>query len=571
MIFRVSGGLGLAALLSSCAAVPPEAESALASFATASHCTAFTIGAAEGAPVDGLVITASSWQQAGAQVPSREGVALPAHCLVEGYFAEREGTIAGPYRIAFRMRLPADWNGRFFFQGGGGTNGVVGDATGPNGAGNTLALVRGYAVIAQDSGHDNTLNFLADHGGQMVFGHDPQARRDYIFSSLKPVYDLGRHLQRAFYGRDSDTEIFWGCSKGGQEGVAFAQRYPEAFDGIVAMAPAISLPRASLAETWDTQALARIFTATGEVPSVDGMRRLFSPEQYGLVSQAVLEACDGLDGREDGVVAALGMCTTARVEPQLRARMCETGDDCLSGAQVNALLTIMGGPQDSVGNPLYAPWPWDAGIGSPGWAVWKTGLVDGPPAINVALAGQALPAIFSTPPTALPFDPERALEWQLAFDFDEDAPTIYAAAPPFSTSSWEDFNERSPDLAAFSANGGRLIVPHGTSDPVFSVLDSTAWWDEVNAASGGNAADFTRVFPVPGMAHCGGGPATDRFDSLTALEEWVLQDDAPDAIMATAGDDTPFPGREMPLCPYPQIALPAREGQYRCGELGALP
>ena len=225
----------------------------------------------------------------------------------------------------------------------------------------------------------------------------------------------------------------------------------------------------------------------------------------------------------------------------------------------------MDGPHNSAGDQLYSQWAWDSGIGTSGWAAWKTGLVSGPPSLNILLGGGSLAAVFTTPPTPLVTDPAQLLAWQLGFDFDTDAQSIYAVKAPFMTSAWQDIGMRSTDLAAFRNHGGRMIVPHGTSDPVFSVLDTVAWWNDVDAANAGTAAEFVRVFPVPGMNHCGGGPATDRFNSLAAIEEWVLRDRAPDTIPAQAGEGTPWPGREMPLCPYPQFALTAADGTSRCG------
>lgn len=559
----------LAVLLTSCAANPitPSVGEPLGSF-TAERCAALATGAGARAPVEGLVVTSAQWHPAGLALDQRgqKTAPLPAHCEINGYYGEHPGTIGGPYRTGFRMRLPQDWNKRFFFEGGGGSNGVVRDATGFNGSGNPTALERGYAVIAQDSGHDNDRNNVADHGGQLVFGFDPQARANYGHASLKPTYDLGRDFIRLAYRVDPETNIFWGCSKGGQEGMAFAQRYPEAFDGIVAMAPGMSLPRAALAEAWDTQAFARIITARGETPSMEGLKSLFSPRQFSLVSQAALAACDTLDGAQDGLIGAVGQCTTARVEPELRKRQCSAagGGDCLSGAQIGALVTVMDGAHDSTGAQLYAPFAWDSGIGAPGWAAWKVGGQGGPPSLNVLLGGGSLAAVFTTPPTALPTDPAGLLAWQLAFDFDRDARRIYAVAPPYKTSAWQDVGMRSNDLSAFRAHGGKLIVPHGVSDPVFSVLDTIGWWKEVDRRMRGHAADFVRVFPVPGMNHCGGGPATDRFDSLSALEAWVTHGKAPAEIPATAGPDTPWPGRKTPLCPYPEIAMRDESGSYTC-------
>ncbi|MWV28190.1 tannase/feruloyl esterase family alpha/beta hydrolase [Erythrobacter sp. GH3-10] len=560
----------LAALLASCTGMgsTPPASAGADATAFSDRCAALGAQLMSQAPVRDLVIQTSAWQEN--LVLEGEGsdvqAPLPAHCLVEGYYGEHEGQIGGSYRTAFRMRLPLDWNGRFLFEGGGGSNGVIREATGINGPGNTTALDRGYAVIAQDSGHDNDRNNVPSHGGVMAFGHDPQARADYGHSSLKPTYDLGQHIVSTLYGRDSETNLFWGCSKGGQEGMAFAQRYPDAFDGIVAVAPGMALPRAAVAQAWDTQALAGVLTARGEKPSVEGLRTLFSDQQFALVSDATLEACDAIDGAQDGIVAAIGQCTTARVEPELRARQCtaQGASDCLESAQVDAILKIMDGPRDADGKALYSDWAWDGGVGATGWQVWKTGLVNGPPSLNVVLGGNALASAFTTPPTPIAPDPEQLLAWQLAFDFDKDAPAIYAVQAPYKTSAWQDVGMRSTDLSAFRANGGKLIVPHGSSDPVFSVLDTINWWNEVNTKTGGDAASFARVFPVPGMNHCRGGPSTDQFDSLSALESWVIDGKAPTSISATASDETPWPGREMPLCPYPQIPLANGADGYRC-------
>ena len=264
------------------------------------------------------------------------------------------------------------------------------------------------------------------------------------------------------------------------------------------------------------------------------------------------------------MIGAVGQCTTARVEPELRKRQCTSGGpDCLEPAQVDALIRAVGGPRDSQGTQLYAPFTWDRGIGAPGWLIWKLGA--GPvPALNVVLGSGSLAAVFTSPPTDLSGDPAALLAWQLRFNFDADTHKIYAITPPYTTSAWQDVGMRSTDLSAFRAHGGKLIVPHGVSDPVFSIMDTIDWWKAVNEGTGGKAADFARVFPVPGMNHCGGGPATDSFDSLGALEDWVLHDQAPDHIDAVAGPDTPWPGRKMPLCPYPEIARTDGHGGYSC-------
>ncbi len=176
------------------------------------------------------------------------------------------------------------------------------------------------------------------------------------------------------------------------------------------------------------------------------------------------------------------------------------------------------------------------------------------------LGGPSLASLFTTPPTAVPSDPRALLRYAMDFDMDRDAPRIFARTGAFTESSWDLIGAKRTDLSAFRSRGGKLIVPHGVSDPVFSINDTMRWWDEVNAASGGRAAEFVRVYPVPGMPHCGGGAATDQYDCLTAVVDWVERGTVPDRILARAGGAAPWPGRTRPLCAYPLVARYAGSG-----------
>ena len=262
-------------------------------------------------------------------------------------------------------------------------------------------------------------------------------------------------------------------------------------------------------------------------------------------------------GVKDGIVGAFTQCTAAKVLPAIESRICEGAKSsaCLSREQVTALERIYAGPRDSSGRALYSDWQWDAGISGFGWRIWKLGSADGKvPALNVALGGASLAAIFTTPPTAVANDLGAALEFQLNFGLDRDAAKIYAADTTFVHSAWDDISARSSDLHAFRAHRGKLIVPHGVSDPVFSINDTLAWYHEVDQSNHGHADQFVRVFPVPGMGHCSGGPATDGYDAFAALAKWVEQGQAPDRILASAGPGSPWPGRTRPLCAYPKTA-----------------
>ena len=358
--------------------------------------------------------------------------------------------------------------------------------------------------------------------------------------------------------------------------MAIAQRYGSRFDGIAAGAPGMSLPRAAVAEAWDTQAFARLLPRhAGRQPSIADLAGAFTEAAFNLVRESVLAACDALDGLADGMVADVARCTTRRVLPQLDQRQCKRGAStgCLATARVDALLRVMGGPRDSRGKPLYAEWPWDAGLAGMGWRIWKIGAPGAqPPALNVVLGSASLASVFTTPPTPLPADPQSLLQYQLGFDFDRDAPAIYARGGDFRHSAWDDISARSPDLDGLRAHGGKLLVWHGVADPVFSVRDTIGWWDEVHARYRGAEGGFVRLFPVPGLNHCGGGPATGEFDVLAALVRWVEQGEAPAQLQAQAGQGTPWPGRTRPLCAWPASARytgkgdPELAGSFECRE-----
>jgi hypothetical protein len=510
----------------------------------------------------------SHWISKGSDVKNAFGIPVksPAHCEVVCVMNERPGIDGQHYAVRFHLRMPQQWNQRFFFQGGGGTNGNLGDALGATGIGsNVTALEQGYAVVSQDSGHDNAVNTVDTYGGTCAFGFDPQARANYGGLSLKPVAEAAKTAIYVFYGSKPKKSYFYGCSKGGQEGMMFAQRYPEEFDGIVAAAPGFSLPRAAVAEMWDLQAFAGIASDKIADPGdPERLRESFSDSELNLVHDAIIEACDADDGLRDGITANFEACTWAHVEPSLNARTCSSTDQspCLKPKQIAALARVFAGAHDSKGTQLYSDWPLDAGLGSTDWRLWKLGTADGSvPCLNLVLGAVSMASIFTTPPTPLISPPEPTsaslrvkFQYALQFDFDKDAKKIYATNQDFSRSAWQDIGARSPDLSAFRERGGKLIVPHGVSDPAFSINDTLAWYREVDEMNHGKASDFVRVFPVPGMSHCSCGPATDEFDAFTALVNWVEKGEAPDSIPARAGDQSPWPGRTRPLCPYPKIA-----------------
>jgi Tannase and feruloyl esterase len=342
--------------------------------------------------------------------------ALPEHCEVQGKINERTGANGQQYAIKFHLRLPTAWNGRFFFEGGGGSNGNLGNALGNlQGQQRTNALVLGYAVVSQDSGHDNQTNNDPNRNGTVTFGFDPQARLDFGYNSYDQVTQLAKALIARHYGRVPERSYYVGCSEGGREAMMMSQRFPSYFDGILACAPGFNLPKAALfGHAWDAQALAEVAKAQGVYDRFGQpfLNKTFTDEDLDLAAQAVLSACDGLDGLEDGIIDNLQACTPIVVSPKLNTIACKGPKrvTCLSTGQITALQKIFAGPKNSKSEMLYADWAWDRGIGgkigeafNQGWRIWKMGAYDSGTnsAIIAGLGAAAVSAVFTTPPTTI--------------------------------------------------------------------------------------------------------------------------------------------------------------------------
>src|SRR5579871_840912 len=530
-------------------------------------CAALTALDAKRLPNQTTVITTARLNAASAAQGNTP--ALPEHCEAIGKMNERMGANGQMYAIKFHLRLPSTWNGRFFFEGGGGSNGNLGTAYGNlQGQQRTNALTLGYAVVSQDSGHDNAVNNDPNRNGTQTFGFDPQARLDFGYNSYDQVTQVAKALIAGYYGRPPERSYYVGCSEGGREGMMMSQRFPSYFDGILACSPGFKLPKAAVfGEVWDTQAYANLAKSVGIYDRFGQplLNKTFTNEDMDLAAQVILEACDGLDGLEDGIIDNFPACTSAVVGPKFTAITCKGPklNTCLSAGQVAALEKVFNGAKNSKGEMLYADWAWDRGIGgklgdnyNQGWRAWKLGAYDAPQntGINVTLGAGAVSAVFTTPPTPLAMSGGAPMAFMLGLDLDRDAARLYAESGVYTKSAWDFMMASSTDLSGFQNHGGELVIVHGVSDPIFSIKDTINWWNEVNQAYHGTASDFVRVLAVPGMNHCAGGPATDQFDAFTALVNWVEKKTAPEQIVATAGRNSPWPGRTRPLCAYPKQA-----------------
>ena len=550
-------------------------------------CSALSMLTSKDLPNPTAAVTSAKYNAASpAQANSGRGgngatPALPEHCEVIGKMDERTGANGQKYAIRFHLRLPTEWNGKLFYQAGGGGEGNLGSAIGTlPGQPGEVALPLGYAVVSQDSGHDNMSNNDPQMNGVMTFGFDPQARTDYGYRSYDQVTQAAKAIAKAYYGRMPEKSYFVGCSSGGREALMMAQRYPGDYDGILSCSGAFEMPRALVAGIWDAQALAAAAKDAGTLDpnGQPFINRAFSDDDADLIAQAVLSACDELDGLKDGMVQNFKACTTALVHPKLVAATCHGAKDasCVSAAQVTAIEKIMAGPKNSKGEALYSDWPWDAGIGgktadgkiNKEWRDVKLGRYADTKnsGLYAGLGTGLVSALFMTPPVALPVDGSKYLDFALKFNFDTDAPKIYAKGGEFKEAAMDYMMPNSSDLSAFKKHGSKLLIITGVSDPDFSFNNIARWWEQVNKHDRGKGTEFVRLFAVPGMNHVTGGPSTDRYHAFGTLVSWVEKGEAPERIEATAPNDTPWPNRTRPLCVYPLQARYSGTGSIESAE-----
>ncbi|MCD7060356.1 tannase/feruloyl esterase family alpha/beta hydrolase [Pelagibacterium xiamenense] len=501
--------------------------------------------AADSFAIDGLVVETAEHVEPGEDAPI-------SHCRIVGQIDQREGIDGMAYAIGFELRLPDDWNGDFVHQFNGGNDGAIVPALGelPDG---TTALSQGYAVVSSNAGHRGDAHPEAGLAGGARFGFDPEARSDYGYSAVAKLNPVATAMVEAYYGGDIAHTYGVGRSNGGRHAMVAAARMPEAFDGLLVGYPGFNLPKAAIQHAWDVQAFKSIS---------DDIRTAYSQDDLDIVASAVLAACDNLDGLEDGIIADTDACQATF---DIGTVQCAEGqnDQCLSPAQVEALRTIHAGPTNSAGEQLYSEWAWDRGIASPNWRFWKLESTV-PPWENmpiIAVMGSAsLAQIFSTPPTEIEGSPAALENFLLEYDFDTDAEAIYATTEDFPESAMDFMTPPGaddPELAAYRDAGGKMIIYHGVSDPVFSVLDTTAWYEALDANNNGRAGDFVKFYRVPGMGHGHGGTATDSFDAFSALTAWVEDGTAPGPLAAsTTPDNALMPelaDATRKLCPYPAV------------------
>jgi len=496
----------------------------------------------------GLVVTEAKIVPAGPVGPPPDeapapapGTMLPEHCLFRGKLNPRTGPHGEVFGIGIEMRLPTRWNGRFAFEGGGGLDGIQRPSYGSVwGTIRPPALARGFAVVATDGGHRSP-NMSDAH-----FGLDQQARIDYAYNAVDKTTLVAKALIAKFYGRAPQHSYFVGCSNGGRQALIVAQRMPLEFDGVVSGDPSLRLAWTNVDQAWNEIVLAKVAPKDPQGQPI--VSQALSAADLQLVSETIVKQCDAQDGLADGIINDYPAC---HFDPAVLTCKGRKTASCLAPKQVTALKDLMAGPHDSRGHALYAAFPYDRGISDPAFQHMHFGT--SPTAVNNsadALLGFGSMKYYTMTPPDPQFDP-------MHFDFDRDTPRM------LETSKLNDAD--AAYLQSFASHG-KLILYHGMSDQGLSPLDTAAWYDRLQSTTGGHTQDWARLFLVPGMTHCAGGPATDEFDMLTTIQSWVEEGHAPDRIIARGKS---FPGVTRPLCPYPQIARytggdPKSEKSFSC-------
>jgi hypothetical protein len=449
--------------------------------------------------------------------------------------------------IAIEIWMPLEgWDGRLLGVGNGGFAGNIG-YTELGGA-----VSRGDAAVATDTGHKAL--FI---DATWALGH-PEKVADFGYRAIHEMTAIAKVVVEQFYATAAKHSYFASCSDGGREALMEAQRFPEDYDGILAGAPANNWTALLTTAAVDTQAL------TAKPDS------FIPPAKIPAIASAVLAQCDGLDGVKDGILNDPRKChfNPATIE-------CKAGEDtnaCLTAAQVAALKALYAGPHDAKGRAMFPGYLPGAEEGGNGWGPWIFGQAPGGSLMAMFGRGYFSDMVYGNPNWDLKsFTQESGLR---------EAREKTAAA----------LDAVNPDLSAFEKHGGKLILYHGWNDPAISALNTVNYYESVTAKLGRPATDsFVRLYMIPGMQHCGGGPGAtnigqsdagaandSQHNARVALENWVEQGTAPNSLTATknAGDD---PGGLVTMtrliCVYPLRAKykggdPNRAESFMCAGSG---
>ncbi len=514
--------------------------------------------AAIGLPTSGANVT-----DAAIVPPGGTGAAmLGEYCRVQGEIAPVDPKAP---KIRFQVNLPAAWNGKAMMFGGGGYNGIVATGVGNLPAGPTdkpFPLGRGYATFGSDSGHQAGPATSRDGS----FLANDEALRNFAGDALKKTRDAAVIVIQHRYAKTPERSYFAGGSTGGREALLAVGNWPRDFDGAIVLYPAWNAAALNL----QLGAMTREMAKPGAYMNRDKRKALLD---------ASLEACDALDGARDGIVANVRACEASfdptkamlRGNPLRCPGGADTGNDCLSDAQIAGLLALE--------RPLVLDYRLASGeSGYPGFTVWGTdfGIPKDHPlqplVVTLALGTQA-PAN-PMPPVKLPDSPpygstfyEQWVKYAVTRDPGYDPLTFDPRAPGRWQQRVVDLTALQEatrtDYAAFKARGGKILMAHGMHDALVSPRATRQLMERLRRTMGeGELAGMLRYYEIPAYGHAASTTFNAAWDSLATLENWVERGIAPppQVVADTAG----VPGRTRPLCEWP--AWPRYRGS---GEVNA--
>jgi feruloyl esterase len=483
----------------------------------------------------------------GAQVNSARTIddaANGAYCELQGAIRPLDPSAPD---IRFRVNLPQAWNGKAVQMGGGGFDGRLPPATNSMFAdpAQPTTLRRGFATFASDSGHQ------APPGQDAAaFALNAEALANFAGEQLKKTHDVALALLRQAYGRAPRRLYFQGNSQGGHEALTVVQRYPADYDGAVAVHPVYDLTGLHLDGVLLGQAL--YGTPGAWVP----------PDKLALVSAAVLQRCDALDGLRDGIIGNVDACRRAF---RLQALRCATGGDdgagCLSDAQLASFRRFA------------APMPLGVTLAGgidtfPGWPILEGG----------SMAGALFTPFGASPQRPTPGAAGAAFAWMMG---DQTVRYLLLRDPRADSLQFDprqhlaalqglsqQLDASSPDLSAFRERGGKLLLMHGTVDMAVPPRNTIRYYEQLQARYGSKLRQFVRLYIAPGFGH-GDGSFVVGWDSLGALDAWADRGVAPGPQLVTDTNQATA-GRTRPLCEYPRYPRyrgtgdPNRETSFRC-------
>ena len=434
---------------------------------------------------------------------------------------EVEGVIGGT--IQFELLLPDKWNSRFVMGGGGGFVGRVSNQA-------RYSINQGYATVGTDTGHQGPSGMTAEWALDNV-----EARVNFGYLAVHRTAEVAKAIIYAYYGSDPKHSYFSGCSTGGGQALIGAQRYPGDFDGIVSAAPVVDYT--GLAAT-------RVYNAQHFFPDPSKLDKPIITEQVLQQLHAeILRKFDEQDGVKDGILD----------DPrQYRFDLSQFGE--LTLVQRKALQAVYDGPRNEKGQ-IYPGMP----LGSEGrWFLWKAGSIP-----------QFLERGKAPNPGFL-----LGIEFCKYFVFN-DSDWDYSK---YDLSTWEKdshlagtfLNANNPDLSKFKVRGGKLILWHGWSDGPLTPLASVNYFEEVEKRDP-KVRDYFRLYMLPGVTHCGGGPGPDQVDWLAIVAQWVEEGKAPHRLIASKLDKSGNITMTRPLYPYPLRAVYNGTGSTNEAENFVLP